>query len=192
MPGPFVRSIFQRERDFRKISPTNEAIGKELNEVLDEIIESLNSFSALMRHVEASEGGSLTIVNTLDQTINPGQLLGYNSSGVLALANGDSSLITRAIMMSDAAVVPNAEVSPVFSGIRRISLETGIFTPTPGHLAYLSVANSGAATDERPTGAGNKRQIIGIWAKATESDEDFDIVTAPALMLFDQQFSSIS
>lgn len=109
------------------------------------------------------------IVNTLTVDIPEGSLLGWDSSGNLALA--DSSVPVDGVMIATELVGVQQDFIPVFSGIQYVLVENKV-SVTVGALAYLTKDSTfaGTATPTAPTTADDLQQILGRWVSDTDSE----------------------
>ena len=109
------------------------------------------------------------IVNTLTIDIPEGSVLGWDSSGNLALA--DSSAPVDGVMIATELVGVQSDFVPVFSGIQYVLVENKV-SVTVGALAYLTKDSTfaGMATPTPPTTADDLQQILGRWVEDTDTE----------------------
>lgn len=109
------------------------------------------------------------ITNTMSTDIPKGSLLGWDSSGNLALA--DSSVPVDAIMVAKDLAGVQQEFEPAFEGIQYVLVENKVDV-TVGALAYTTKdpTYAGTATPTAPTTADDLQQLLGRWVSTTDAE----------------------
>lgn len=106
------------------------------------------------------------IFNTSPTVLTTGQVLGFDASGIpaLAYALGDSKVMPFGVCVISTARQANIVFASY--GTWALQLESTSISPTPGDPAWLSDSVAGAVTDTRPTtGANWKIQVAQFVAE---------------------------
>lgn len=125
------------------------------------------------------------VFNTAKAVLTPGQVLGHDSDGTLALAYAaGSSLI---VPFGVCVVSTGRQANLLFGSYSTwpVRLESDSIAPTPGDPAWLSASVAGTATDTRPSSASDWKILLGQFVAEKDPISglcDMTILIGPPVM----------
>lgn len=99
--------------------------------------------------------GPIAPTVTVEQDVKAGDVLGYSSGWVKAIASGETVIQGRLVAVADAPADGQCPVS-------HVALVEGYSGATAGGYVYVSTSAAGSVTQTAPSSAGDADTIIGI------------------------------